>query len=75
MRLLATEAEQIPYVLQEYVSEARALENQLYDICWYMRGSISREDAFRLSFRERQRILKLIEGNIERTNKTGLPLL
>lgn len=75
MRLLATPAEDIPHVLQEYVDEARALTDQIYEICWYMRGGVSREEAWQLSHRERKKIMKLIKENIDRTNKTGLALL
>jgi hypothetical protein len=75
MRLLATSAEDTGHLLQEYVEEARAITDQIYEICWYMRGGVEREGAWQLSNRERQRIMKLIGANIERTNKTGLPLL
>lgn len=75
MRLLATPAEEIALVLQEYVDEARMLTDQIYDICWYMRGGVTREEAWQLSLRERKKIMKLIKENIERTNKTGLALL
>lgn len=57
------------------MDEARALTDQIYDIAWYMRGGVGREEAWHLSHKERIKILKLIEGNIERTNKTGMPLL
>lgn len=62
-------------MLQQFVDESRALTDQIIDITWYMRGGIGREEAWHLSYKERVKILKLIEGNIERTNKTGLPLL
>jgi hypothetical protein len=62
-------------VLQQYVDEARALTDQIIDITWYMRGGMGREEAWHLSHKERIKVLKLIEGNIERTNKTGLVLL
>lgn len=61
--------------LDSFKKDARALEDQIVQIMFYMRGSVSREEAWHLSFNERQAIVKLIEANIERVNKTGLPIL
>jgi hypothetical protein len=38
-----------------------------------MRGSLSVEEAYQLDFESREIINKLIEENLETTNKTGLP--
>lgn len=38
-----------------------------------MRGALSIEDAFAISYNDREIINKLIKENIEVTNKTGLP--
>lgn len=75
MTLLHTPQEKIPEVLAEMRGEAGALMQQITQILWYMRGGLTREDAWRTSHFERKQILKLIEGNIERTNKAGMPLL
>jgi hypothetical protein len=75
IRLLAATAEEIPYLLQEYVDETRALVKQITQICWYMRGGYTREEAWQLSPKERKEAMDLIEENIERTNKSGISLL
>lgn len=75
LTLLATPSQDIHKVLRKYEDEGNAIEKELYDICWYMRGSITREDAFRLTRKERKHIKEIIDENIERTKKTGLPLL
>jgi hypothetical protein len=75
MRLLfETDPSAIKRVVAEYHVEARAIERQIYDICWYMR-SMGREEAWSLSYKERETIMKLIEANIKRVNDTHLPLL
>lgn len=38
-----------------------------------MRGSISLDEAFMLTYEDRQLISKLIEENIKTTEKTGMP--
>ena len=59
-------------VLQEYVDDARALEKQLIQIAFYMRGGCPLDQAYRLSNSQRRNTLKFIEENIERTNKSGV---
>jgi len=62
-------------ILAEFTFEARALEKEVTDICWYMRGSINWDQAWRLNPRQRETIVKRIKDNIETTEKTGLPLV
>ncbi len=38
-----------------------------------MRGAISMEDAFYLTFEDREIIGKIVEDNLETTKKSGLP--
>jgi hypothetical protein len=42
---------------------------------WYMRGSLTREEAWTLSATERKEIMKLVDERIKLVEKTGLPLL
>lgn len=55
--------------------EEKQLIDTIYRICWYMRGSISREDGWRLSHKERKIIGKIIEDNIENTKNSRIALL
>lgn len=67
--------EETQQYLQELASESKALTKQLYEMCWFMRGSITREEAWALSYQERKMISEIIQANIENTEKSGLPLL
>ena len=42
---------------------------------WYMRGSISLDDAMMLSQADREVINEVIKHNIDMVKQTGLPLL
>lgn len=42
-------------------------------MCWYMRGSITYEEAIMLNYEERQMISEIIKSNLETTEKSGLP--
>ena len=67
--------EEIRDFFTDLAFESRALEREIVDICWYMRGSISWDHAWRLTNRQREQIIKRIKENIEITEKTGLPLV
>lgn len=53
--------------------EAKALKNQLYQIMWFMRGSITISEAFELETEDIDIITKIIKENLETTKKTKLP--
>ncbi len=75
MKLLGMKPEEIESYLAELAFAAEAITKEVADICWYMRGSINWDQAWRLSSRHRKIIINLIKRNVERTEKTGLPLL
>lgn len=56
-------------------SEAKQLRQLIAQICWYMRGSITWDQAWKLNLEERKIILKLIDDNVERTKKLKMPLI
>jgi len=53
--------------------ESKELKIDLMKLCWYMRGSITLDDAYYLSIEDRQIISELIKENLETTKKSGLP--
>lgn len=53
--------------------EAKALKNQIYQIMWFMRGSITISEAFELESEDLEIIGKIIKDNLETTKKTRLP--
>ena len=76
MRLLSTDDPvRIQRIIEGYRKEAGAIIDQITQIGWYMRGGVTREEAWSLSYQERASAMKLIEENIKRVNETRLPLL
>ena len=53
--------------------EIKAIEKEMIQIVWYMRGGVSLNEAYALSPDDRQAIGKLIEKNLEITKDSGLP--
>ncbi len=73
MRLLSLDLEEIQKLSEGMEKEAKALKNQLYQIMWFMRGSITISEAFELETEDLEIIGKIIKENLETTKKTKLP--
>lgn len=65
--------ESIVRLIDSMEKESKAIKDDILRLCWYMRGSISYDDAMMLSYNERLIIGKIIEDNMETTKKTQLP--
>ena len=59
--------------LKELEEDSKALKRILFKYSWHMRGGITLDEMFQLSFKDREIIHKLIEEHIEVTNETRLP--
>jgi hypothetical protein len=53
--------------------ETKALKDEIYRLCWFMRGSLSFSESYELSLEDRSIIAKIIEENLETTKKANLP--
>jgi len=71
--LSLTNSEEIVHFLERMERDTKALKEEILKICWYMRGSISYDDAMLLSDEDRKIIHKIIESNLETTKKSGMP--
>ena len=60
-------------MVKDYEQESKAIKDELFKICWYMRGSISASEAYVLSYEDREIISKIIEKNLEITKESGQP--
>ena len=65
--------EDIVNLLEKMEKQSKALKDDAIRICWYMRGSISYDDAMMLGPTDRDIIAKLIKENLETTKKTKMP--
>ncbi len=75
MRLLSLSPEEIAGEIKGMEREHKEFVDQITRMAWFMRGSMTREEMWRLSYFERKVIAKIISENIERLNKTGQPIL
>ena len=65
--------EDIVALLDKMEKQAKALRDDVLRMCWYMRGSISYDEAMILSLQDREIINTIIKENMETTQKTKLP--
>ena len=65
--------EEIVTLLDKMEKQIKALRNDVLRMCWYMRGSISYDEAMLLSLQDREIINTIIKENMETTQKTKLP--
>lgn len=59
--------------VDELQSEQKQFRSEILKICWYMRGGITLDEAFALTFEDRELIADIIKENLETTKKSGLP--
>jgi hypothetical protein len=53
--------------------ESNSIRQEALQLCWYMRGGLTYDQALQLSIGERQIINDIVKGNLETTKKSGLP--
>jgi hypothetical protein len=53
--------------------EIEALKHNLFQMCWFMRGGLTIEQAYMMDVGDQQIIAKIIKANMETTKESGLP--
>jgi hypothetical protein len=54
--------------------ESKEMKADLLKICWYMRGGVSVDEAFSMSYEERMIVGDIVKENIETSKKIGMPI-
>jgi hypothetical protein len=73
MRLLYLDNEGIDKVVKEYERDTKAIKEELFKICWFMRGGVSLTESYIMTMEDRAMIAQLIEENLKITKDSGLP--
>lgn len=71
-QLLASTDEDIVRLLDKMTKQQKEIQNDLIKTIWFMRGSVTYDEAYMLTHNEREQIGKLIQENLEVTKKTGM---
>lgn len=64
---------EIDRLAADYETESKALKDELFKFCWYMRGGLTIEQAYLLTNDDREIISNIIKENLETTKESGLP--
>ena len=54
-------------------NQSKALKEEALRLAWYMRGSVSYDEAMLLSDSDREIIGKIVKENLETAKKSGMP--
>ncbi len=54
-------------------NDQKQIKNDIFKLCWYMRGGVTLDEGFALSIEDRKIIAAIIEENLETTKKSGMP--
>tara|TARA_B100000214_G_C23419912_1_gene379931 strand:+ start:291 stop:467 length:177 start_codon:yes stop_codon:yes gene_type:complete len=54
-------------------NQQKELKSEILKLCWYMRGAVTLNEGFDLSWEERSLIGDIIKENMETTKKSGMP--
>jgi hypothetical protein len=65
--------ESIVEELKRLDKETKAIIKNIVQLCWYMRGGLTYQEALMTSLDEQDIIFDLVKDNLETTKKTGLP--
>lgn len=64
---------EIEALVKSLETDVKAIKKDLLKICWFMRGSVSLEEAHQLDPDTRALVYQLIDENLETTKTSGMP--
>jgi hypothetical protein len=70
---LSLSLEEIDELSKRMEKETKALKDNLFRLCWYMRGGMTISEAYNLAADDLEVINNIIKDNMETTKKSGLP--
>ena len=65
--------EEIHREVKKLEDESKALKKELYKLAWFMRGSLTFEQAYQLGVEDRIIIGEIVQENLETTKESQLP--
>lgn len=65
--------EEINQEVESMENDAKALKEELFRLCWFMRGSVNLSEIYDLPIEDRDIITKVIKDNLETTKESGMP--
>jgi len=73
IRILAWSVAEILEEVKKFENQQKEIKSEIMRLCWYMRGGMTLDEGFCLSFEDRQLINDIVKDNLETTKKTQMP--
>jgi hypothetical protein len=70
---LYLDIEGITNLVKEFEKDTKAIKDDLFRLCWFMRGGLTVTESYLLSPEDREIMGKIIDDNLETTKKTQMP--
>jgi|TARA_B110000908_G_scaffold37728_1_gene45342 hypothetical protein len=66
----------VPEILEEVKrmeGEQKEVKSEILKLIWYMRGAVTLDEGFSMSYEDRALIGDIVKENLETTKKSGMP--
>ena len=65
--------DEIVQLIEDYEKESKALTKHILELCWFMRGGVTLEQAWQLGHSERLIMNEIVKEHMEITKESSLP--
>lgn len=73
MKLLEMNYSDVVELIKEYDVNIKKLKEDLFKIAWYMRGSVSLNEIYNTTNKDRTIMYDMISDHLKTTKESGLP--
>ena len=73
MRLLTMSYSEVVELIEEFEVSVKKLKEDLFKIAWYMRGSVSLNEIYNTTNKDRTIMYDMISDHLKTTKESGLP--
>lgn len=73
MKILTWSIDQILQEVTNLENEVKNFKQELYKICWFMRGSVSLREVYLMGSEDRDIISGIVKENLETAKQSGMP--
>ena len=73
--MITAEPSEVAENFEEMASDARDIKKQVIEICWYMRGSVTHDQAWQLTYEDKKIIGEFIKENQEKFKNSMTPVV
>lgn len=70
---MTLDLEEIDELSKKMEKESKAIKDEIYRLCWFMRGGMTLIEAYNLASEDIEVINNIIKDNLETTKKSNLP--